>query len=221
MEIVMYKIILAEDHVLVREGIKKIIEAIPGLEVVGEVGDGPELLELLKGRAVDMVILDISMPSLPGIEATREIKKAYPAVKVLILTMHKKQEYLNNALAAGVDGYLLKEDAPKELLNAIEQIRQGMIYVSPLLSSDLLTLYVQNRRQGNAELTDQLSPREIEIITLIAEGKSSKEIAEILFLSFRTIQNHRTKIMKKLNLKKNTDLVKYAIRKGYTASSLS
>jgi DNA-binding NarL/FixJ family response regulator len=221
MEIVMYKIILAEDHVLVREGIKKIIEAIPGLEVVGEVGDGPELLELLTGRAVDLVILDISMPSLPGIEATREIKKAYPAVKVLILTMHKKKEYLNNALAAGVDGYLLKEDAPKELLNAIEQIRQGMIYVSPLLSSDLVTLYVQNRRQVNAELADQLSPREIEIITLIAEGKSSKEIAEILFLSFRTIQNHRTKIMKKLNLKKNTDLVKYAIRKGYTASSNS
>jgi DNA-binding NarL/FixJ family response regulator len=217
----MYKIILAEDHVLVREGIKKIIEAIPGLEVVGEVGDGPELLELLTGRAVDLVILDISMPSLPGIEATREIKKAYPAVKVLILTMHKKKEYLNNALAAGVDGYLLKEDAPKELLNAIEQIRQGMIYVSPLLSSDLVTLYVQNRLQVNAELTDQLSPREIEIITLIAEGKSSKEIAEILFLSFRTIQNHRTKIMKKLNLKKNTDLVKYAIRKGYTASSNS
>ena len=121
----MYKIILAEDHVLVREGIKKIIEALPGLEVVGEVGDGLELLELLKGRAVDMVILDISMPSLPGIEATREIKKAYPAVKVLILTMHKKTEYLNNALAAGVDGYLLKEDAPKELLNAIEHDQAG------------------------------------------------------------------------------------------------
>ena len=215
----MYKIILAEDHVLVREGIKKIIEAIPGLEVVGEVGDGLELLELLQGRAVDMVILDISMPSLPGIEATREIKKACPAVKVLILTMHKKTEYLNNAVAAGVDGYLLKEDAPKELLNAIEQIRQGMIYVSPLLASALVTLFVQNRRQVNDDLADQLSHREIEIITLIAEGKSSKEIAEILFLSFRTIQNHRTKIMKKLNLKKNTDLVKYAIRKGYTASS--
>ena len=117
----MYKIVLAEDHVLVREGIKKIIEALPGLQVVGEVGDGPELLDLLRGLAVDMVILDISMPSLPGIEATREIKKAYPAVKVLILTMHKKKEYLNNAISAGVDGYLLKEDAPKELLNAIDK----------------------------------------------------------------------------------------------------
>ena len=217
---IMYKIVLAEDHVLVREGIKKIIEALPGLHIVGEVGDGLELLELLKGLAVDMVILDISMPSLPGIEATREIKKAYPDVKVLILTMHKKKEYLDNAIAAGVDGYLLKEDAPKELLNAIEKIRQGMIYVSPLLSSDLATLYVQSRRQALDEPLDLLSPREIEIITLIAEGKSSKEIASILFLSFRTIQNHRTKIMKKLNLKKNTDLVRYAIRKGYTPTAI-
>ena len=204
----MYKIVLAEDHVLVREGIKKIIEALPGLQVVGEVGDGPQLLELLRGLAVDMVILDISMPSLPGIEATREIKKAYPAVKVLILTMHKKKEYLNNAIAAGVDGYLLKEDAPKELLNAIDMIRQGRTYVSPLLSSDLVNLYVQGQRQNDAAPSEPLSPRQIEIIKMIAEGKSSKEIAEILFLSFRTIQNHRTKIMKKLNLKKNTDLVR-------------
>lgn len=215
----MYNIVLAEDHVLVREGIKKIIEAIPGLQVVGEVGDGLELLQFLKGLKVDMVILDITMPSLPGIEATREIKKAYPAVKVLILTMHKKKEYLNNAIAAGVDGYLLKEDAPKELLTAMDTIREGMIYVSPLLSSDLANLYFQSHRQNAAEPAAPLSQREIEIIKLIAEGKSSKEIAEILFLSFRTIQNHRTKIMRKLNLKKNTDLVRYAIRKGYTVTS--
>jgi len=215
----MYKIVLAEDHVLVREGIKKIIEALPGLQVVGEAGDGLQLLELLKGLAVDMVILDISMPSLPGIEATREIKKAYPDVKALILTMHKKKEYLNNAIAAGVDGYLLKEDAPKELLNAIDKIRQGMTYVSPLLSCDLVNLYVQGQRREEAAPPAALSPREIEIIQMIAEGKSSKEIAEILFLSFRTIQNHRTKIMKKLHLKKNTDLVRYAIRKGLTATT--
>jgi DNA-binding NarL/FixJ family response regulator len=217
----MYKIVLAEDHILVREGIKKIIEALPGLQVVGEVGDGLELLEFLKKVAVDMVILDISMPSLPGIEATREIKKAYPSVSVLILTMHKKKEYLNNAIEAGVDGYLLKEDAPKELLNAIDQIRQGMVYVSPLLSSDLANLYVQSQRQKEAEPSSPLSPREIEIITLIAEGKTSKEIADILFLSFRTVQNHRTKIMRKLNFKKNTDLVKYAIRKGYAVTAAS
>jgi DNA-binding NarL/FixJ family response regulator len=157
----MYKIILAEDHVLVREGIKKIIEAFPGFHVVGEVGDGPELLKLLEKLPVDMVILDISMPSLPGIEATREIKQAYPTVKVLILTMHKKKEYLHNAIAAGVDGYLLKEDAPKELLNAIDKIRQGRP-TCPLLSNDLVNLYVQGRAtRPNRPI---LSPREIEII---------------------------------------------------------
>jgi DNA-binding NarL/FixJ family response regulator len=215
---IMYKIILAEDHVLVREGIKKIIEAFPGFEVVGEVGDGPDLLRLLKKLPVDMVILDITMPSLPGIEVAREIKQAYPNVKVLILTMHKKTEYLHNAMAAGVDGYLLKEDAPKELLKAIEKIRQGMVYVSPLLASDLANLYVQSQRQEEAEFVERLTRREIEIIKLIAEGKSSKEMAKIMFLSFRTIQNHRSKIMKKLNIKKNTDLVKYAIYKGYTAT---
>ncbi len=215
----MYKIVLAEDHVLVREGIKKIIEAFPGLQVVGEVGDGPELMKLLERLEVDMVILDISMPSLPGIEATREIKQAYPTVKVLILTMHKKKEYLHNAMDAGVDGYLLKEDAPKELLNAIEKIRQGMLYVSPLLASDLANLYVKSQRQEEAGPVEPLTPREIEIIKMIAEGKSSKEMAEIMFLSFRTIQNHRAKIMKKLNFKKNTDLVKYAILKGYSGST--
>jgi DNA-binding NarL/FixJ family response regulator len=217
----MYKIILAEDHVLVREGIKKIIEALPGLEVVGEVGDGPELLEFLHTAAVDMVILDISLPSQPGIEVAREITKSYPQVKILILTMHKKKEYLKNAIEAGVHGYLLKDDAPKELVNAIDKIRQGLVYVSPLLSSDLATLYVQEHRQPPAEPPDILTPREIEIISLIAEGKSSKEIAAIMFLSFRTIQNHRTRIMKKLNLKKNTDLVRYAIHKGYTATPFS
>jgi DNA-binding NarL/FixJ family response regulator len=215
---IMYKIVLAEDHILVREGIKKIIEGIPGLQVVGEVGDGSELLRLLKKLPVDMVILDITMPTLSGIEATREIKQANPAVKVLILTMHKKKDYLHNAIASGVDGYLLKEDAPKELLSAIEKIRKGMIYVSPLLAGDLVNLYVQSQRQEVAEPGEPLTPREIEI-TKDAEGKSSKEMAEILFLSFRTIQNHRAKIMKKLNLKKNTDLVKYAIQKGYTAAA--
>jgi DNA-binding NarL/FixJ family response regulator len=211
----MYRIILAEDHALVREGIKKIIESFADLQVVGEAANGTQLLELLQGLAVDMVILDISMPDLPGIEVAREIKKRYPEVKILILTMHKKKEYLNDALMAGTDGYLLKEDAPKELLNAIEKIRQGTVYVSPLLSSELVHLYVDSRRHELAEPTEALSPREIEIIKLIAEGKSSKEIADQLFLSFRTIQNHRAKIMRKLNLKKNTDLVRYAIRKGY------
>jgi DNA-binding NarL/FixJ family response regulator len=218
----MYRMVLAEDHILVREGIKKIIEDFADLKVVGEVSDGLQLLDLLKKLPVNMVIMDISMPHLPGIEATKEIKRNYPEVKVLILTMHKKKEYLTDALAAGVDGYLLKEDAAKELLSAVQKIRRGEIYVSPLLSAELATLYAQTRRiTPVAPGRGILTPREIEIIKLIAEGKSSKEIAAVLFLSFRTVQNHRSKIMRKLNLKKNTDLVKYAIQMGYTPATTS
>lgn len=214
----MYRVVLAEDHVLVREGIKKIIQDVPGLQVVGEAANGRELLELLKRFPVDLVILDISMPVLPGLEAAREIKRSHPGVKVLILTMHKIPEYLKDALAAGADGYLLKEDAARELVKAMETVRRGELYVSPLLSGELAHLYVESRRVAPAP-PPALTPREIQIIKLIAEGKSSREIGELLFLSFRTIQNHRTKIMRKLNLKKNTDLVKYAILQGYIAAT--
>jgi DNA-binding NarL/FixJ family response regulator len=218
----MYRLVLAEDHILVREGLKKIIEDFAPLQVVGEVSDGEQLLHFLTKWPVDMVLLDISMPKLSGIEVTREIKKRYPGIKVLILTMHKKREYLSDALAAGADGYLLKEDAAKELLAAIKQIRQGEIYVSPLLSTELANLYARSSRKAAVGYgMETLTPREIEIIKLIAEGKSSKEIAAQLFLSFRTVQNHRTKIMRKLNLKKNTDLVKYAIQMGYTPAITS
>jgi DNA-binding NarL/FixJ family response regulator len=212
----MYRIILAEDHALVRQGIKRIIEDInEGLEVVHEAGNGRQLLEALKTVPADLVVLDISMPLMSGIEAIREIKRAFPQVKILVLTMHKKKEYLNDALSAGANGYLLKEDAARELVTAIDTIRRGDIYVSPLLTSELAHLYLQTRRETVPSAEDHLTPREIEILTLIAEGKSSKEIAEKLFLSFRTIQNHRTKIMRKLRLRKSADLVKYAIRKGY------
>jgi DNA-binding NarL/FixJ family response regulator len=215
----MYRIVLAEDHTLVRAGIKKIVEDYADLQVVGEAGDGLELLELLKTLDADLVILDISMPKMPGIEVAKEIKRSYPRVKVLILTMHKMKEYLNDAIAAGVDGYLLKEDLAKELGSAISKIRQGMTYISTLLSNEMTSLFVQSRRLMPASPAELLTPREIEIIKLIAEGKSSREIADLLFLSFRTIQNHRTRIMRKLNLKKNTDLVKYAIQMGFIPAS--
>lgn len=211
----MYRIVLAEDHALVREGIKKILEDFADLQVVGEVGDALQLLELLQTLSADMVVLDISLPGMSGIVAAKEIKKRYPQVRVLILTMHKKKEYLNDAIAAGADGYLLKEDVARELGSAIDKIRQGMIYISPLLSNELTSLFVQSRRVVPETPEEPLTPREIEIIKLIAEGKSSREIAAELFLSFRTIQNHRTRIMRKLNLKKNTDLVKYAIQMGF------
>jgi DNA-binding NarL/FixJ family response regulator len=212
-----YSIILADDHVLVRQGLKRILEEMPGLEVVGEANDGLELLALLSRRVPDMVILDIFMPNLRGIEAIYEIKKIRPEVKILILTMHKDKEYLYLALSAGAKGYLLKEDADKELFSAIEKVQQGKTYISPHFSEEIVDDLVQVGR-GDAKTVfevDPLTPREREVLKLIAEGKSSKEIAQLLFISVPTANNHRANIMGKLGLNKATDLVKYAIRKGY------
>ncbi len=212
-----YSIILADDHVLVRQGLRRILEGMPELEVVGEANDGLELLTLLGHLVPDMVILDIFMPNLRGIEAIYEIKKIRPEVKILILTMHKDKEYLYLALSAGAKGYLLKEDADKELFSAIEKVRQGKTYISPHFSEEIVDDLVQVGR-GEAKTVfevDPLTPREREVLKLIAEGKSSKEIAQLLFISVPTANNHRANIMGKLGLNKATDLVKYAIRKGY------
>ena len=212
-----YRIVLADDHVLVRQGLRRILEERGDLEVVGEAKDGLELLDLLNRVTPHLVILDIFMPNLRGIEAIHEIKKIDPDVKVLILTMHKDKEYLYLALSAGAKGYLLKEDADKELFSAIEKVRQGKTYISPYFSEEIVNDLVQVGR-GDAKSIfeiDPLTTREREVLKLIAEGKSSKEIAHILSISVFTVNNHRASIMEKLNLNKATDLVKYAIRKGY------
>jgi DNA-binding NarL/FixJ family response regulator len=201
---------------MLRRGIKKIIEASRGMVVVGEASDGLELLDLLKKITPDLVILDISMPNLRGVEATREIKMIYPGVEILILSMHKKKEYLYHAFSAGARGYLLKEDTDTELFSAIEKIRKGETYLSPVLSRELAGDLVEIF-SGKAKLhSDPLTNREREVLKLLAEGKSSKEIADLLFISARTAQHHRASIMKKLKLRKTADLVKYAIAKGYT-----
>jgi DNA-binding NarL/FixJ family response regulator len=212
-----YRIVLADDHVLVRQGLRRIVEAIGGVEVVGEANDGLELLDLLNRVSSDIAIVDISMPRLRGIEAIHEIRTIHPEVKVLVLTMHKDKEYLYLALLEGAKGYLLKEDADKELFSAIERIKQGKTYVSPRFSEDILDdLTHLGRRDGKAALEfDPLTTREREVAKLIAEGRSSKEVADLLFISVRTVDNHRANIMEKLGLKKAADIVKYAIQKGY------
>ncbi len=212
-----YSIILADDHALVRQGLRRILEGTEDLEVVGEANDGLELLQLLTRITPQMVILDIFMPNLRGIEAITEIKTMHPDVKILILTMHRDKEYLYLALSAGAKGYLLKEDAPQELFSAIAKVRQDKTYISPHFADKVVDDLVQIGR-GDAKVlfeTDALTPREREVLKLIAEGKSSKEIAALLFISVFTVNNHRASIMEKLKLKKATDLVKYAIRKGY------
>jgi len=200
-----YPIVLADDHALIRQGLRRLIQGVDDLEVTGEAGDGIELLSLLSSMTPRMVILDISMPNLRGIEAVHAIKSKHPDVKILILTMHK--EYLHQALSAGADGYLLKEDADRDLFSAIENIRHGRVYVSPRLAGELL-----GNRPPPAE---PLSRREKEILQLIAKGKSNKEIGETLFISVRTVESHRASILRKLNLKNTADLVTHAIQKGY------
>ncbi len=218
-----FTIVLADDHVMFRRGVRQIIQNLPGVEVVGEAGDGLELLAVLKKTRPQLAILDISMPNLRGLEAISEIKAIDPEVKVLILTMHKDRDYLSSALTAGAEGYLLKEDADTELLTAIDTLRKGGSYLSPLLSSQLADLFKEKSRASGAPEThrENLSLREKEILKLIAEGRSSKEIGELLFISSRTVHHHRHNLMRKLELKRTADLVRYAIQRGYAETEQS
>jgi len=205
-----YTIVLADDHALFRQGVRKIIEDVDDLKVVGEASDGLELLELLKKSKPNLIILDIAMPNLRGLEAAREIKGLYPQIKILLLTMHKKKDFLQQGLEAGVDGFLVKEDADTALLQAVKAIQRGEKFYSPLISDKLADLAFQRGK------TDPLTKREKEVAKLLAEGKSSKEIAELLYISIYTVRRHRDNIMKKLELKGLADLVRYAMDKGYT-----
>jgi DNA-binding NarL/FixJ family response regulator len=204
-----YTVVLADDHVMFREGIRRIIERIEGVAVSGEVDDGIQLLARLKNSQPDLVILDISMPNLRGLEAIREIKKLYPRVKIVVLTMHRKKEFIRQALVDGADGFLLKEDPGGQLIRAVEAVRKGEKFLSPLISGDLISLALAE------EQTDQLTIREREVLKLLAEGKKNQEIADILFISPNTVRRHRYNIMEKLNLKGLAELVKYAIDQNY------
>ncbi len=209
-------IVLADDHAIIRQGLKKIIEEDDSLRVVGEVGDGLELLNLLRETCPDCIILDISMPNLRGIEAIAEAKKRCPGVKILLLTMHKNEQYFNCAMSAGADGYLLKEDSDAELLDAISKVLDGDVYISPyfikLMGAETIISYKNKDRPAPCE---PLTNRERQVLKLVAEGLTSRAIAEKLSISARTVEHHRANLMKKLNLKNAADLIRYAISKGY------
>jgi DNA-binding NarL/FixJ family response regulator len=214
-----FGIIIADDHSLFRQGLIRILQERADLQVIGEARDGLELLDLLRrsGKSPDIILLDISMPRLRGIEAIQEIKLFLPKVKVLILTMHQDKEYLAQAMAAGADGYLLKDEAVEGLFQAIETIRQNGFFVSPFFKDDLVDEWLQMVRGEKSSLPgpSSLTTRERQILKLIAEGKSNKEIAALLFISVRTVDHHRASLMEKLNLKGTAELVKYALRKGF------
>ncbi len=204
-----YSIVLADDHPMFREGIRKIIERIQDVSITGEVSDGLELLEFLKTSCPALAIVDISMPNLRGLEAIREIKRNYPKVKILVLTMHKKKEFIRQALRDGADGFLLKEDAGGELIRAVQAVRKGGKYISPLLSGLLASLALEE------EDSEILTMREREVLKLLAEGKKTNEIASALYISPYTVRRHRSNIMEKLDIRNLADLVKYAISQNY------
>lgn len=211
-----FRILLADDHAMFRQGVRRLLEEVPGVEVVGEASDGLELLQLLPRVTPHLIVLDLSMPRMRGVEALYDLKSLYPAAKVLILTMHKEREYLFHALKAGAEGFLVKEDAVEELQAALQALRQGKRYFSSRVAPEMQEMLAEEYQGRSSAAGGVLTLRERQVLKLIAEGKSSKEIADLLFISQRTVHNHRHNILRKLRLKRITDLVRYAVEKGYT-----
>jgi len=207
------RVLLADDHTLVRAGLRKLLELMPNFEVVGEAGDGLELLALADKLQPNLVLMDIAMPGLNGIEATARLLKTWPGIRVLILSMHQNEEYVRRALRNGAVAYLLKDAAPMELELALNAVLRGETYLSPAVSKGVVNDYVL-RLRGEDLAADPLSPRQREVLQLIAEGQSSKEIARRLDLSVKTVDTHRSQLMRQLDIHEVAGLVRYAMRIG-------
>ena len=208
------RLILADDHTLVRAGIRALVEKLPGVEVVGEAGDGREVLNLVKLHRPDVVLMDITMPGLNGLEAATRIAKEFPEVRVIILSMHDNEEYYWRALKAGAAGYLLKKAATAELESALQQVSRGEIYLSREISTRLLKKFPVGGITDRKSPLEQLTGRQREILQLIAEGQNTKEIGEILKVSPKTVEYHRMKLMDCLNVHDVPGLVRFALRVG-------
>jgi two-component system response regulator NreC len=207
------RVLIADDHVVMREGICFLLEAEPDIQVVGQASDGQEAWEKARQLNPDIVLMDITMPGLSGLEATRQLRAALPETQVLVLTMHEGDEFFFRMLQAGASGYVLKGASSNELLSAIRAVHRGGVYLYPTVAKKLLADYISHpsTEQGNY---DDLTLREREILTLIAEGLTNREIAAKLVISVNTVGTHRQNIMEKLDLHNKSELIKYAIRKG-------
>ena len=208
------KILLVENHTIVREGLRTLLED-KGYDVIGEAEDGRKGAQMASELKPDVVVMDISLPLLSGIEATRRIHKEQPDVKIIMLTIHDEETYIYKSLEAGASGYLVKDTASKDLLDAIDAVTEGGLYLSPNFPSEYLDTYKKMVLSGKkADEFSRLTNREREILQAIAEGYTSKQIAEQLFISVKTVENHRANIMNKLNIHDTASLVKYAIKIG-------
>jgi two-component system, NarL family, response regulator NreC len=209
------RILLADDHTVVRQGLRKVLEERPDWVVVAEAGNGRDAVKQAEELKPDVAILDVAMPLLNGIEATRQIVKRSPATRVLVLTMHSDEAYVNQILKAGATGYLLKDSADIDLIQAVGAVSQGKSFFSPAVARLMLDDYVrQLADKGIIDRYESLSERERETFQLIAEGKANKEIAHILSISPSTVETHRARIMEKLDLHSAAEIVLYAVRRG-------
>jgi DNA-binding NarL/FixJ family response regulator len=204
------RVLIADDHGIVRSGLRLLLERQDGIEVIAEADNGADARDMALRERPDLAILDVKMPHLSGLEVTREIREHAPEVSVLILSMHDEDRYLFEALKAGASGYVLKRAADTDLLDAIDAVRRGEPFLTPEAQQALIKDVLGRGQGGEADLT----PRELEVVTLVAEAHTNKEIAEILALSEKTVENHRSNAMRKLGMRDRVELVRYAIRRG-------
>jgi DNA-binding NarL/FixJ family response regulator len=208
------KVLVVDDHEVVRQGIKMVLETDPELEVVGEAASGEDAIERVRDLHPNVVVMDIGMPGLSGFEATRRIRQSNPDVQVLALTVHDSEAYVFQMLQAGATGYIVKRAPAVEVIQAVKRAYRGEAVLHPSVAKLLIRDYLSRVEKGEEASYDTLSDREREILKLIAEGKTNREMADLLFLSVKTVQAHRANLMRKLGMHDRTELVKYAIRKG-------
>lgn len=207
------RVLLVEDHALVRAGIRALLEDLGGIQVVGEAGDGHEAWRLIEARRPDVILMDIAMPGLNGLEAAARVVKEFPDIRVIMVSMYSNEEYVLKALRMGASGYLLKDAGANELEIALKAVARGNIYLSPAVSKHVIKEYIE-RVGGTAASLEPLTPRQREILQLIAEGRTSKEIAQEMGLSVKTVETHRANLMQRLDIHDVAGLVRYAIRMG-------
>ena len=212
------RILIADDHTILRAGIRSLLDMVPDFQVVGEADNGKDAIYLAGQLKPDLLLSDLSMPKTNGTEAIQRIKSRYPDIKVLVLTVHKTEEYVHAALKAGANGYVLKDDTSDELINAIKNIAMGKTYLSPSICSEVVMGYLADPSIERISTSiDQLTSREREVMKLIAEGYRNKDIAEYLSISLKTVEKHRSNMMKKLDLHSASGITSYAIKNGLAA----